>query len=39
VGLSVIGTAWSEPDLLRIAFAFEQATRQRKPPAYRERST
>lgn len=39
VGLSVIGSAWSEPTLLRIAFAFEQATRWRKPPAYRERST
>jgi amidase len=39
VGLSVIGTAWSEPSLLRIAFAYEQATRWRKPPAYRERST
>jgi amidase len=34
VGLSFFGAAWSEPVLLRIAFAFEQATRQRKPPRF-----
>jgi amidase len=39
VGLSFIGTAWSEPRLLQIAYAYEQATRHRAPPAFRERST
>jgi amidase len=32
VGLSFFGRAWSEPTLLRLAFAFEQATRHRQPP-------
>jgi amidase len=32
VGLSFFGRAWSEPTLLKLAFAFEQATRARKPP-------
>jgi amidase len=32
VGLSFFGPAWSEPVLLRLAYAFEQATRHRKPP-------
>ena len=32
VGLSFIGRAWSEPVLLRLAYAFEQATRHRRPP-------
>jgi amidase len=32
VGISFFGRAWSEPMLLRIAFAFEQATRHRRPP-------
>jgi amidase len=35
VGLGVMGTAWSEPTLLRIAFAYEQATSWWRPPAYR----
>lgn len=39
VGLSLIGTAWSEPVLLRIALAYEQATALRTRPAYRERTT
>ncbi|HPG38871.1 MAG TPA: amidase [bacterium] len=34
VGLSFMGRAWSEPVLLRIAFAFEQATKSRKPPLF-----
>ena len=34
VGISFFGRAWSEPTLLKIAFAFEQATRHRKPPAF-----
>lgn len=35
VGISFVGTAWSEPTLLRLAYAFEQATTHRKPPAFR----
>jgi amidase len=34
VGLSFIGQAWSEPALVRLAFAYEQATRQRRPPRF-----
>ena len=32
VGISFFGRAWSEGTLLRIAYAFEQATKVRKPP-------
>ncbi len=32
VGVSFFGRAWSEPTLIRIAYAFEQATRHRRPP-------
>ena len=32
VGVSFFGRAWSEPTLVRIAYAFEQATRHRRPP-------
>jgi amidase len=34
VGISFFGKAWSEPVLLRIAYAFEQATKHRKPPGF-----
>ncbi|MBD0321714.1 MAG: amidase, partial [Gemmatimonadetes bacterium] len=34
VGISFIGGAWSEPTLIRLAFAYEQATRHRKPPRF-----
>ena len=34
VGISFIGRAWSEPVLLRLAHAFEQATRHRRPPRF-----
>ncbi len=32
VGLSFIGSAWSEATLIRLAYAFEQATHARKAP-------
>ena len=32
IGISFVGTAWSEPTLLRLAFAFEQITQARRPP-------
>ncbi len=32
VGISFVGRAWSEPALIRLAYAFEQATRARRPP-------
>jgi amidase len=33
IGLQFFGRAWSEPTLLRLAYAYEQATRHRRPPA------
>ena len=33
VGLTFLGRAWSEPVLLRLAHAFERATRHRRTPA------
>lgn len=32
VGLSFIGPAWSEPTLIKLAYAFEQATKVRRVP-------
>lgn len=32
VGLQILGDAWSEPRLIGLAYAFEQATRHRRPP-------
>ena len=33
-GISFVGTAWSEPTLIRLAYAFEQATRHRRTPTF-----
>jgi amidase len=35
VNLSFFGRAWSEPTLIRLAYAFEQITMQRKAPTFR----
>jgi amidase len=34
VGISFFGRAWSEPTLLKFAYAFEQATHHRRPPRF-----
>ena len=34
VSISFFGRAWSEPLLLRIAYAFEERTRHRKKPEF-----
>jgi amidase len=34
VGLSFVGRAWSEPTLLRLAYAYEQLSKARRPPTY-----
>lgn len=36
VGFSFFGTAYSEPELIAMAYAFEQATRARKAPKFLE---
>ena len=36
VGISFFGRAWNEPVLLTIAYAFEQATKHRKAPGFKE---
>jgi amidase len=34
VGISFFGRAWSEPTLIRLAYAFEQATKARQSPRF-----
>ena len=34
VGLSFFASAWSEPTLLKLAYAFEQASARRQPPRF-----
>ena len=34
VGISFFGRAWSEPVLIRLAYAYEQASKNRKPPQF-----
>ena len=34
VGMSFIGTAWSEPTLIRLAYAYEQAAKPRRAPRF-----
>jgi amidase len=34
VGISFYGRAWSEPTLIRLAYAFEQATKARQAPRF-----
>jgi amidase len=32
--MSFIGTAWSEPTLIRLAYAYEQAAKPRRAPRF-----
>lgn len=34
IGLSFIGSAWQEPTLIKLAYAFEQHTHTRRPPTF-----
>jgi amidase len=39
VGVSIFGRAWSEPVLIRIAYAYEQATKHRRAPGFAASAT
>jgi len=34
LGVTFMGLAWTEPKLVRYAYAYEQATKVRRPPRY-----
>ena len=34
LGISFFGRAWSEPTLVKLAYAYEQATKHRRPPTF-----
>jgi amidase len=34
VGISFVGTAWTEASLIGMAYAYEQASKRRRPPTY-----
>jgi len=35
IGLSFIGTAYKEPELIKLAYSYEQASRKRAAPTFR----
>jgi amidase len=39
VGISFFGRAWSEPTLIKLAYAYEQATHHRRPPTFAATAT
>jgi amidase len=39
VGVSFVGGAWSEPTLLKLAYAYEQATKHRAAPTFMATAT
>jgi amidase len=39
VGISFFGRAWSEPTLVKLAYAYEQATKHRRPPTFATTAT
>jgi amidase len=34
VGISFIGRAWDDAEVLRLAYAYEQVSKARRPPTY-----
>ena len=39
IGMTILGRAWSEPVLIKLAFAYEQATHHRHAPPTTQRSS